>query len=176
MDMNFYRVDLEYIDFLKNFETKYRGFTRVPNVNYHSRNNKFFYGAVLTINDIDYFVPVSSNTRVKQDDILIVVKDKRDPNYGTLRFAYMLPIPKACLHILIRDELNDAVQAERIRKELAFCRKNRDKILRQARRTYDRIISNVSESLSHNSCDFPLLEKAYHEYLAEQEKTLSEII
>lgn len=175
MDMNFYRVDLEYIDFLKNFETKYRGFTRIPNVNYHSRNNKFFYGAVLTINDIDYFVPVSSNTRVKQDDILIVVKDKRDPNYGTLRFAYMLPIPKACLHILIRDELNDAVQAERIRKELAFCRKNRDKILRQARRTYDRIISNVSESLSHNSCDFLLLEKAYHEYLSEQEKTLSEI-
>lgn len=60
-------------------------------------------------------------------------------------------------------------------KELAFCRKNRNKILRQARRTYDRIISNVSESLSHNSCDFLLLEKAYHEYLSEQEKTLSEI-
>ena len=173
--MNFYRVDLEYIDFLKNYEIKNRGFTRVPNVNYHSRNNKFFYGAVLTINGIDYFVPVSSNTRVKQDDILIVVKDKRDPNYGTLRFAYMLPIPKACLHILIRDELNNPVQAERIRKELAFCRKNRDKILRQAKRTYDRIISNVSESLSHNSCDFSLLEKAYHEYLSEQEKVLSEI-
>ena len=82
MDMNFYRVDLEYIDFLKNYEIKNRSFTRVPNVNYHSRNNKFFYGAVLTINGIDYFVPVSSNTRVKQDDILIVVKDKRDPNYG----------------------------------------------------------------------------------------------
>lgn len=175
MDMNFYRVDLEYIDFLKNYEIKNRGFTRVPNVNYHSRNNKFFYGAVLTINGIDYFVPVSSNTRVKQDDILIVVKDKRDPNYGTLRFAYMLPIPKACLHILIRDELNNPVQAERVRKELAFCRKNRDKILRQAERTYDRIISNVSESLSHNSCDFSLLEKAYHEYLSEQEKVLSKI-
>ena len=173
--MNFYRVDLEYIDFLKNYEIKNRGFTRVPNVNYHSRNNKFFYGAVLTINGIDYFVPISSNTRVKQDDILIVVKDKRDPNYGTLRFAYMLPIPKACLHILIRDELNNPVQAERVRKELAFCRKNRDKILRQAERTYDRIISNVSESLSHNSCGFLLLEKAYHEYLAEQEKVLSEI-
>ena len=84
----------------------------------------------------------------------------------------MLPIPKACLHILIRDELNDAVQAERISKELAFCRKNRDKILRQARRTYDRIISNVSESLSHNSCDFLLLEKAYHEYLLRAGKNI----
>ena len=71
-------------DFLKNFETKYRGFTRVPNVNYHSRNNKFFYGAVLTINDIDYFVPVSSNTRVKQDDILIVVIPLYRRDYGSL--------------------------------------------------------------------------------------------
>ncbi len=31
MDMNFYRVDLEYIDFLKNFETKYRGFILITN-------------------------------------------------------------------------------------------------------------------------------------------------
>lgn len=178
MELNFYNVDTDYIDYLKKYEEKYRGFTRVPNVNYHSGNNKFFYGAVLTVNDIDYFVPVSSNTKVKQDDILIVVKDKKNPNYGTLRFAYMLPIPKNCIHLLIRDDLNDQFRAERIRKELAFCRKNRNKILRQAKRTYDRIVGNVSEVLCHNSCDFKLLEKAYSEYLNEHSKSeqcLSEV-
>lgn len=77
MELNFYNVDTDYIDYLKKYEERYRGFTRVPNVKYHSGNNKFFYGAVLTVNNIDYFVPVSSNTRVKQDDILIVVKDKK---------------------------------------------------------------------------------------------------
>lgn len=121
MDINFYNVDLEYIEFLKKYEMEHRGFTRVPNVNYHSGNNKFFYGAVLNVNDINYFVPVSSKTTPKQDDIIIKVKDKKNSNYGTLRFAYMLPIPKECLHLLIRDKLDSQVQSERIRKELAFC-------------------------------------------------------
>ncbi len=164
MDINFYNVDLEYIEFLKKYEMEHRGFTRVPNVNYHSGNNKFFYGAVLNVNDINYFVPVSSKTTPKQDDIIIKVKDKKNSNYGTLRFAYMLPIPKECLHLLIRDKLDSQVQSERIRKELAFCRKNKDKIERQAKRTYERITNNVSEALTHNSCDFKLLEQAYIEY------------
>lgn len=32
MNINFYNVDLKYIDFLKKYETNKRGFTRVPNV------------------------------------------------------------------------------------------------------------------------------------------------
>lgn len=163
MDINFYNVDLKYINFLKEYEINNRGFTRVPNVNYHS-NNKFFYGAVLNVNNISYFVPISSKTNPKQDDIMIRVKDKKNPNYGTLRFAYMLPIPKECLHLLIRDNLGSLIQSERIRKELAFCRKNKDKIQKQAKCTYERIIHNVSSSLTHNSCDFKLLEQAYIEY------------
>lgn len=58
MKIAFYNVDLEYIDYLKQYETSVRGFTRVPNVNYRSGNNKFFYGTVLNINRIDYFVPL----------------------------------------------------------------------------------------------------------------------
>ena len=76
----------------------------------------------------------------------------------------MIPIPNSCIKLLIRDELNDNVQAERIRKELAFCRKNKDKISAQAVRTYNRITQKVSEALCHNSCDFKLLETAYHDY------------
>lgn len=164
MQINFYNVDLKYIEFLKKYETERRGFTRVPNVNYQSGNNKFFYGAVLEVNGINYFVPVSSKTNPKQDDMLIKVNDKRNSNYGTLRFAYMIPIPKECLHLLIRDKLNNQTQAERIRKELAFCRKNKDKIERQAKVTYERIINKVNDDLIHNSCDFKLLEQAFSEY------------
>lgn len=164
MKINFYNVDLKYIEFLKKYETEHRGFTRVPNVNYHSNNNKFFYGAVLDVNGINYFVPVSSKTNPKQDDMVINIKDKKKTNYGTLRFAYMIPIPNKCLSLLIRDKLDNPVQSERIRKELAFCRKNKDKIEKQAQLTYERIINKVSEALAHNSCDFKLLEQAYIDY------------
>lgn len=182
MDINFYNVDLEYIEFIKKYETQHRGFTRVPNVNYHSGNNKFFYGTVLNVNGINYFVPVSSKKHSKQDDLLIRAKNRNDLVYGTLRFAYMLPIPKECLTLLVRDKFNDAQMALKVKNELAFCRRNKDKIERQAKCTYERIINKRSESLVHNSCDFKLLEQAYTEYclkhnieLSTSGKTLDEI-
>ena len=53
MKIAFYNVDLDYIDYLKKFESAHRGFTRVPNVQYRSGNSKFFYGTVLNIQRID---------------------------------------------------------------------------------------------------------------------------
>ena len=52
MKIAFYNVDLEYIDYLKQYETSVRGFTRVPNVNYRSGNNKFFYGRFSTLTEL----------------------------------------------------------------------------------------------------------------------------
>ena len=164
MDINFYNVDLKYIEFLKKYETEHRGFTRVPNVNYHSGNNKFFYGTVLEVNGINYFVPVSSKKHLRQDDMLIRAKNRPDLVYGTLRFAYMLPIPKECLSLLVRDEFNDPQKSLRVKNELAFCRRNKDKIMKQAKCTYERIINKANDKLFHNSCDFKLLEQAYTEY------------
>lgn len=38
------------------------------------RKEKFVYGSVLVINGINYYVPVTSKTKGKQDDILITDK------------------------------------------------------------------------------------------------------
>lgn len=40
MKINFYNVDKQYIEFLKNFEIQHRGFTCVPNIQY-TNNDKF---------------------------------------------------------------------------------------------------------------------------------------
>ena len=52
MDIDFYLIDNGYVDFLKKYEKNVRGFTCVPNIHYNSRE-KFFYGAVMTSNNID---------------------------------------------------------------------------------------------------------------------------
>lgn len=173
MKIDFYYIDEKYIEYLKLMECNIRGFTRVPNVQYHSGNTKFFYGAVLSVNGIQYYVPVSSKLHNRQDDLIIKIKSKSN-SVGTLRFQYMIPVPKQCLSLLIRDELNNRVQQERIRKELAFCRRNRERIERQALKTYERVITSVSEELVHNSCDFKLLESAYYDYCNEHNIELSE--
>lgn len=122
MKIAFYNVDLDYIDYLKKFESAHRGFTRVPNVQYRSGNNKFFYGTVLNIQGIDYFVPISSKQHNREDDIQIKPKnDKYCKKYSTLRFAYMLPIPHQCITMLNISEISNNTQKERVRKELAYC-------------------------------------------------------
>lgn len=103
---------------------------------------------------------------------MIKGKDKKSPYLGTLRFRYMLPVPQACLKILIRDDLPSPEQRERVRKELAFCRKNKDKIYKQAEKTYNRVVNQVEEELVRNSCDFKLLESACLEWMASKEQSL----
>ena len=69
--MDFYIVDEEYISYVQDYERKHRnGITRVPNVRYADRN-KFSFGAVLTINDISYYVAVSSFKTKQEANILI---------------------------------------------------------------------------------------------------------
>lgn len=111
MKVNFYNVDKQYIEFLKDFEIQHRGFTCVPNIQY-ANNDKFVYGTVLEIGNIKYYVPVSSKTKGKEDDILI--KDKNNDVKGSLRFAFMIPIPNSCVSTLIIDDIKDENRKIRI--------------------------------------------------------------
>ena len=86
----------------------------------------------------------------------------------------MLPIPKKCLSYLDINQETNNTRKETLRKELAFCMRNRDKIQRQAKTTYDRITNHININLSHNSCDFKLLEDAYIIYCHDNDLPLSE--
>lgn len=165
MKIAFYYVDDKYIEYLKAYEKEKRGFTCVPNVTYSNRG-KFTYGSVLEINNINYYVPVSSKTNKNPDNnILIKTDDKKNPVKGSLRFQYMIPVPAQCLHICKMEDFPNDNYRTKVSKELAFCRRNRDKIFKQAEKTYDRVIKGASEKLTKNSCDFKMLEAACLEYM-----------
>ena len=161
MKISFYYVDIDYINFLKRIEIKNRGYTCVPNITYSNRE-KFMYGAVLCINGIEYYVPVSSKIKEKEDNLII--RDKKGIPKGSLRFAYMIPVPHSCLSLLSIKDLSNDGRRILISKELAFCRKNDYRIQKQAQKTYDRVINKRNPQLVKNSCDFKLLEKAYIAY------------
>ena len=165
MKLYFYYVDEKYIDFLKNTEINESKFTCVPNVCY-KYSNKFVFGAVLEMNGHNFFVPVSSYDKKQQDVILI--RDKNDDKriLGSLRFTYMIPVPSECLK---KVDINSYKNKVHISKELAFCRRNRDKILSQAQKTYYRVVNNVN-NISQNACMFKLLEEASKKYTTRPEK------
>lgn len=159
MDMYFYYVNKDYIEYLKQAEKDFRGFTCVPDVCYQNCN-KFVFGAVLSLNDHNYFVPVSSYSKKQQD--LILMTDKQDVHkiLGSLRFTYMIPVPSECL---TKVDINNYKNRVHISKELAFCRRNRDKIKKQAAKTYYRVNNNIDGIIQH-ACVFNLLEEACEKY------------
>lgn len=168
--INFYYVDNDYIAFLKRAEMDSRGFTCVPNIQYAGNSLKFVYGAVLEINDVNFFVPVSSQFG-KHGEYNLDIKTKGKIKYkGSLRFPYMIPVPKSCLYPLIIDNIPQEQRKIRTSKELAFCRKNKDKIEKMALHTYEAVTKEVNPKLLSNSCDFKLLEQKCLEY----ERTLQQ--
>ncbi|MCM1480024.1 MAG: type III toxin-antitoxin system ToxN/AbiQ family toxin [Muribaculaceae bacterium] len=167
MKIQFYYVDDKYIDFLKKYEQNIRNFTCVPNVKYANRD-KFVYGSVLEINSIKFFVPVSSRVgKNPQYNMDIVTNDKKNRTKGALRFPYMIPVPSKCLIMVDIKNIPDNNEKIRVSKELAFCRRNKDKIEKFALKTYNDVVNSKNEKLVSNSCDFKHLEQAYLDYCLE---------
>ena len=76
--MDFYRIDEKYCKFLQEYEKEKRGLTKVPNIRYTDRN-KFAFGAVMQIHNINYYVSVSSFDKKQEANILIRVPgDKKE--------------------------------------------------------------------------------------------------
>lgn len=171
--LNFYDVDRGYIAYLQEEERKVRGFTRVPNMEYDGEQ-KFLCGIVLKINTIDYYVPVTSFKEKKSENIRIVfLNDYKNPVKGSLRFNYMIPVPRDTIKVRVIKEEPQINRRLFLNKQLEFCNNNITKILNQANRTYKRIINNYNPSLTFNSCDFKLLEIKYLEYI-EIQKAMQE--
>lgn len=166
MKISFYYVLEEYINYLKEMEENSRGFTTVPNVRY-ANNSKFVFGIVLKVNDLDYFVPISSYKKKQEDNLIISIQDHgKKVACGSMRFNYMIPIPPSCL-TPVDFKSNAFSGAEKIllQKEYKACKKLLTQAQKRAKKTYERVLAGKDETLLKNSCDFRLLEKACKEYI-----------
>ena len=161
--MDFYRIDEKYNIFLQEYEKKYKGITKVPNIRYTDRN-KFSFGTVLVINELKYYVSVSSFDKKQEANILIKIDGDEKEVKGSLRFNYMIPVTDECLERLIIKEEADEKYRALLNKEYRFCMDNEEKNKKKANKIYNMVVDNKKQILTDNSCDFKLLEKAYYEY------------
>lgn len=171
--LEFYYIDESYIKYLKNAELEARGFTCVPNVHYWN-TDKFFFGTVLQIDKNCYFVPVTSYAKKQEDAFLL--RDKQNKVLGSLRFNYMIPVPKECLMKVDINSLPTEYNKVHTSKELACCRRNRERIFKRAEKTYERVISGLHSELLKNSCDFKLLEQKCQEYIQTHQQEQLQIL
>ena len=162
--LNFYTVDLDYVSFLAKAEQEKRGFSRVPKMKYdEQRKPKFLCGIVLQINDLDYYVPVTSYKQQKPDNFLI--KAANGNVVSSLRFNYMFPVPQNLITEKTISNEPDRAYRALLAQELRYCIKNQETIWKLAERTYKRVLLEKNPGLIANSCDFLLLEEQCAAYL-----------
>ena len=167
--LNFYTVDFDYVNYLKKAEQDKRGFSRVPNMEYGNlRKPKFLCGIVLQVNNIDYYVPISSYTQQKPDNFLI--KADNGQVVSSLRFNYMFPIPKELVAERTIFSESDRAYRALLAQELRYCITNQETIKHLAERTYKRVLLGKDQGLVANSCAFQLLEQKCKTYLLSPEK------
>lgn len=162
--MDFYRINEEYIKFLQRYEKEKRGITKVPNIRYAVRN-KFAFGAVMQINGMNYYVPVSHFDKKQEANILIRVTGDNKEVKGSLRFNYMIPVPDECIEKLVIKDIEDEKYRQLLNKEYRFCVDNAEKIQKKAYKIYDMVTTNRKQILTDNSCTFHILEAGCKEYI-----------
>lgn len=160
MKLKFYKVDGEYIKYLKeNADDK------IPNLEYEN-HKKFFCGIVLTINNFNYFAPVSSYNKKAHTVFLIMDKDRKTKELkpiSSLRFSFMFPCPIEYLN-----QKDFSKEEEKYKnlliKELHYCNENREKIKKLANMVYKLGLNERSRE-RFNICDFKKLEEKCLEYI-----------
>lgn len=162
--MDFYRINEEYIKFLQKYEKEKRGITKVPNIRYTARN-KFAFGAVMKINEMNYYVSVSHFDKKQEANILIRVSGDKKEVKGSLRFNYMVPVPDECIEKLIIKDIEDEKYRQLLNKEYRFCMDNAEKIQKKAYKIYEMVTTNRKQILTDNSCAFHILEAGCKEYI-----------
>jgi len=160
MKLKFYEVDGQYIKYLKE-----NGDSKIPNIEY-SKHKKFFCGIVLTINNLNYFAPVSSNNKKVHTSFVIMDTDKHTKEFkpiSSLRFSFMFPCP---IEYLSQKDFSkeDKKYYILLRKKLHYCNINREKIKKLANEVY-KLGLNEKTRKKFNICDFKKLEEKCLEYI-----------
>ena len=127
---------------------------------------KFFCGIVLTINNFNYFAPVSSYNKKVHTSFLIMDKDRETKKLkpiSSLRFSFMFPCP---IEYLSQKDFSKEDEKYRnlLRKELRYCNKNREKIKKLANEVYKLGLKEETRK-KFNICNFKKLEENYFRYI-----------
>lgn len=152
-EFKLYSVSDEYVEWLrKDFPNVY---SNKANTRIHTRK---YLGVVLHIDRYNYYIPMSSP---KDSDYQIAGKDKvirksivpiirivvknaagKKELKGTLRISHMIPVPISELELYDLENEADSTYKDLVQNEMIFIRKNREKIMANAKLLYKQKTTN----------------------------------
>ena len=174
--MKLYGISDEYISYIR---TKFpRVYSNKEDVRIHTRK---YLGAVIEINEYKYYIPLSS-PKDKHDYIyvdgkktirkssLIVIRitegeGEKAELKGTLQIGTMIPVPESELIDYDVNSEPDQNYKNLIWSETEFIRKNKDKIIKNARILYNKKSKGSNEKVVSNCLDFFGVEEMCQEWI-----------
>ena len=169
MKLNLYSISDKYIKYLRKFDDKI--YDNKEEIRTHKRK---YLGVVLTVNDFNYYIPMSSpkksdyldfdNKIIRNDTKTIIRIHESGRLYGTLRISNMIPVPITELQPYIIADEDDLKYREVILGELRYINNNSSKIIKYAKTVYNQKIKNMDIGYIKNTVNFRLLEEKLKEW------------
>lgn len=175
MLLKLYSLSDRYCNYLRNFDNKI-----YQNKETDRKHSRKYLGIVLNINNLNYYIPLSSPKKSDYNDkkcskirkstntiIRIKSKDRTGNEIlrGTLRISNMIPIPMYEVEEYNKSNELDKKYLDVINDELKFISKNEKKIVKLAKLVYKQKIENRKISYLDSCVDYKLLEKKCKEYM-----------
>ena len=169
MRLNLYSISDKYIKYLRRFDDKI--YDNKEEIRSHKRK---YLGVVLTVNEFNYYIPMSSPKKsdyldfdrkiIRNDTKTIIRIHESGRLYGTLRISNMIPVPITELQPYIIADEDDLKYKEVILGELRYINNNSSKIVKYAKTVYNQKIKNIDIGYINNTVNFKLLEEKLKEW------------
>jgi len=169
MKLNLYSISNEYIEYLRKYDDKV--YDNKEDKNSFGRK---YLGVVLTINEYNYYIPLSSPKTSDYIDLekKIIRKDAKtiirihngNHLYGTLRISNMIPVPITELEPYILTDETDPKYKDLVLNELRYINNNSNKIIKYAKIVYSQKSKKVQVDYIKNTVDFKILEEKLKEW------------
>lgn len=170
--MKLYSVKDEYIEYLR------KTFPRVYSNKIENRiHTRKYLGIVLKINNLNYYIPLSSPKNhdyieingqkiIRKDSIIVIRMIVKRMLKGTLQIGTMIPVPDNALIEYNVDNEKDISYKELIQDEIIFIRKNKEKIIETAKLLYSKKVNgSKGNPVIDKILDFKSLEEYCNNWL-----------
>lgn len=152
----FYHIEEKYIRYLHSIERR---------VQYNKGERRPYVGIVLSINGIDYYVPLESpkpnHANIKSGGPVLKLDEGR---LGIMGFNNMIPVAPLSLKPFDILSIEDHSYKMLLLNQLRFCDKNKDVILRRAQKVYYNTVVKRLPFYRKECCDFAKLERKCKNY------------
>lgn len=179
--MKLYSVSDEYINYLR--KTFPRIYSNKEDVRIHTRK---YVGVVIEIDNHKYYIPLSSPKEhdyitingvdeIRNDSLIVMritaIEDGQKALKGTLQIGTMIPVPDSEIELYDVDGESDESYKSIINDEIIYIRKNRDKIIKNAKVLYSKKkAGDTKNRVVANCLDFIAVEKEYDKWIELKKK------